>query len=258
MQMTTTGIIIREINIEDDRLLTILTGNYGVLSAYARGAKGLKGKLVSSTELLCYSRFVLFKNKDKIYIDSAESERIFFGIRQDIEKLSLAAYMADLLIHLAPKEEEAKEQLRLMLNGLHMLETDKRSMLFVKALFELRLMTLSGYMPDLVACRDCGIFEDDSMAFIPQTGELTCKNCHTRPNDGQLFPISKGILTAMRHIIYSDFAKLFSFALPEESLVYLNQITEQYLTIQLGYKLPTLDFFKNIYLGTGLGATAKS
>ena len=63
MQITTYGMVLREKTIEDDRLLTILTMEYGVIFAYARGAMRLRGKLVSSTEQLCYSRFVLFKNK---------------------------------------------------------------------------------------------------------------------------------------------------------------------------------------------------
>ena len=95
MQITTYGMVLREKTIEDDRLLTILTKEYGVIFAYARGAKRLRGKLVSSTEQLCYSRFVLFKNKDRYSVDSAEADTIFFGVRQDIEKLAHAACWGD-------------------------------------------------------------------------------------------------------------------------------------------------------------------
>ena len=155
MQITTYGMVLREKTIEDDRLLTILTKEYGVIFAYARGAKRLRGKLVSSTEQLCYSRFVLFKNKDRYSVDSAEADTIFFGVRQDIEKLALASYFCELCIQAIPREEPAEEYLRLLLNSLHFLENGKRSPLFLKPVFELRLLTLAGFMPDLLGCREC-------------------------------------------------------------------------------------------------------
>ena len=96
MQITTTGIVLREREHDDDRILTILTADRGVITAYARGAKKLRGRLLSGTELLCCSRFVLFQYRDRYQVDSAETEQNFFGLRSDVEKLSLAVYLAQL------------------------------------------------------------------------------------------------------------------------------------------------------------------
>lgn len=85
MQITTTGIVLREREHDDDRILTILTADRGVITAYARGAKKLRGRLLSGTELLCCSRFVLFQYRDRYQVDSAETEQNFFGLRSDVE-----------------------------------------------------------------------------------------------------------------------------------------------------------------------------
>ena len=247
MQITTWGIVIREKQLDDDRILTILTKEYGVLTAYARGAKKLRGRLLSSTELLCYSRFVLFKNRDRYTVDQAESDTSFFGIRQDVEKLSLAVYLAQLCIHLAPSEEPAQEYLRLMLNALYLLEKDRRSQKFIKPVFELRILTMAGYMPDLVACRECGDYENEPMRFLPQSGELVCSHCSIRPEDGIPIPLEPGILAAMRHIIYSEFDKLFSFTLTEAGLEKLGAVAEKYLRVQLDMPLPALDFYHSLF-----------
>lgn len=138
MQITTTGIVLREREHDDDRILTILTADRGVITAYARGAKKLRGRLLSGTELLCCSRFVLFQYRDRYQVDSAETEQNFFGLRSDVEKLSLAVYLAQLCAQVAPAEEEAGEFLRLILNSLYLLEKDKRPQRLVKAVFELR------------------------------------------------------------------------------------------------------------------------
>jgi len=251
MQMTTWGIVIREKELDDDRILTILTKEYGVLTAYARGAKKLRGRLLSSTELLCYSRFVLFKNRDRYTVDQAESDTNFFGIRQDIEKLALATYLAQLCVQLAPAEEAAPEYLRLLLNSLYLLEKDRRSQPFIKAVFELRILTMAGYMPDLVGCRCCGDYEAEPMGFLPLSGELVCPNCSTEPEEGMPISLEPGVLAAMRHIIYSDFDKLFSFTLTEFGLQKLGAVTQRYLQVQLDMPLPSLDFYNSLFAFSG-------
>ena len=50
-------------------------------------------------------------------------------------------------------------------------------------------------------------------------------------------------MTAMRHIVYVDFEKLFSFSLPEDGLKQLAKASERYLLATLGRGFQTLDFF---------------
>lgn len=255
MQQTTLGIVIKEKTVESDRILTLLTQDYGVLTAYARGAQKLRGRLTSSTELLCLSRFVLFKNRDRYTVDAADSDRSFFGIRQDIEKLSLAAYFSQLTQRLAPAEEPAGEYLRLLLNCLHLLEKGGRSQLFLKAVFELRILTMAGFMPDLVGCRDCGAFEKAPMAFLPESGELLCPDCPPTKADGPRYLLPPGVLAAMRHILYSEMGSLFAFTLSPEGLIRLGEVCERYLRIQLDMPLPTLEFYHSLFPG-GVGGMA--
>ncbi len=246
MQITTMGIIIRAREHDDDRILTILTRDCGVVTAYARGAKKLRGRLLSATELLCYSRFVLFKNKDRYQVDQAESEQNFFGLRSDIEKLSLASYLAQLCAQVAPAEEEAGGFLSLLLNSLYLLEKGRRSQAFIKAVFELRVMSMAGYMPDLVGCRSCGCYESGEMYFLPLSGELMCGGCLGAAEVVKL-RLAPGILAAMRHILYSEPARLFDFSLSEEGLRYLGEICEYYTIVQLDLRLSGLDFYKSLF-----------
>ena len=246
MQITTDGIVIRERNIDDnDRLLTLLTRDRGVINAYARGARKLKSTLAPATGLLCYSRFVLFRNRERYSIDKADINAVFFGIRQDIEKLALASYMAQLCAELIPEDERDEDYLRLMLNSLHLLEKDKRSLDFIKPLFELRLLSMAGYMPNLVACRGCSCYEAEQMFFLPQSGVLTCGDRITPQAVGAL-PLSPGVLTAMRYIVFSEFDKVFNFTLPPEGLKVLSKISQTYLLTQLDRGFTSLDFLESV------------
>lgn len=246
MLITTDGLVIKQRTMDtDDSLLTILTKDLGVVYAYAKGAKRMKSSLLSSTELLCYSHFVLFKNRERYSVNNADLNQVFFGVREDITKLSLATYFAQLSGIVLPVEEPEEEALRLFLNCLHLLEKDKLPQTQLKAIFELRLMTLCGFMPDLVGCAGCGTYEAVEMYFVPQSGEILCGNCKGRTATA-VFPLSRSVLQAMRHIIYSDFSKLFAFALAPESLEQLSLASERFVKAQVDTPLPTLDFYQSL------------
>lgn len=244
MKLSTDGLIIREQQTgEDDRLVTILTRDYGILRAFVRGAKRIRSKSQSATQLFAYGKYSIYRGKDAYSIDEAQPVEIFFDLRNDIASLSLAQYFCELAGELAPVEDDADEYLRLVLNALHMLSKNKRPHAQLKAIVELRMMTLSGYMPDLVACGDCGEFSDEGMFFSPVEGQIFCGECVT---DHTCIALTNSVLSAMRHICYSENSKLFSFTLQEESLKFLSEVTENFLLTQTAKKFKTLDFYKAV------------
>lgn len=246
MQTATEALVLRERKLdEQDRLLTLLTADQGIITAYAKGARRMKGSMVSATELLCYSHFVLFQNRERCFADKAEADTIFFGIRQSLPKLSLATYFCQLCCELIPEQQPAAEELRLALNTLYCLEADKLPPLQLKAIFELRLLSLSGYMPDLVACHLCGELHEGQLWFDPVNGAVVCGDC-APPDRTMLISLSPGIFRAMRHIIYSEFDRLFSFRLSEGSLSELACVCERYLLCQVERILPALNFYKTM------------
>jgi DNA repair protein RecO len=63
-RFTTEALVIKEMKIgESDRLVTLLSREYGIIKAFASGAKNLKSKKASGTALLTYGSFSI-KNKN--------------------------------------------------------------------------------------------------------------------------------------------------------------------------------------------------
>ena len=246
MQIKTDGIVIREQTIgESDRLITILTRSEGVIKAFARKAKSLRDSKNSSTGLLSYSRFDIFKGKDKYIVDNSEPIEIFFGLRNDISRLSLAQYFCELAALLVPAETDSEEYLRLVLNSLYFLSKNSKPELMLKAVTELRMMAISGYMPDLVGCKGCGAFEHEKFFFLPDSGIILCGNCYQR-GDAPAAEIDMTVLTAMRHICYAEFSKLYAFSIDERACKVLSSVTEIYTVRTMGHKINTLEFYKSI------------
>ncbi len=245
-QFTTNALIIREQQIgERDRLVTMLSSEHGIIKAYATGAKTIKSKKGAATSLLAYSSVTISQSNDTYRVTEAAPIEIFFKVGEDIEILSLAQYFCELCDRYVPRGENCNDILRLVLNSLYFLSEKKRNIHLLKGIFELRLMSLVGYMPDLVACKTCVKYEDDIMYFDTFEGVLYCPNCIKYSKDFAV--INKTLLTALRHIVYVDLNRLFAFSIPDEAALALSKITERYLLNKTEHTFQTLNFFNSLF-----------
>jgi DNA repair protein RecO (recombination protein O) len=245
MQTTVKGLIIREQTVgESDRLVTLLSDEFGLIKAFVRRAKSYKNQNLSATTLFAYSEFKLYKGKDAYVIDNAVPIEIFFELRQDIERLSLAQYFAQLTYFLGAEEQPSFEMLRLILNALHLLCKGNKDLRLIKAAVEMRMLCLGGYMPNILACYRCGTYESDIMYFDVQEGCIYCKDCFR--NNALTAPLS--VITALRFIcLNEDITRIFSFKLSDENLTILCDICEKYLLSRVEGRLTTLEFYKGLF-----------
>ncbi|HBL41394.1 MAG TPA: DNA repair protein RecO [Ruminococcaceae bacterium] len=244
MRLNTEGLILRESKTgEADRIVTVLTRDMGVVRAFVRGARSVKSTKLSATQLLSYSKISVFMNRDAYTIDEAEPIEVFFHLRSDMVRVSLAMYFCELLAELAPEGGDASEILSMALNSLYLLNGNKLPTQQLKAIFELRLLSLTGYMPNLVACCQCKAYSTDKMYFSPSNGQLWCDRC--QPNEFTR-PLDIGVVTAMRHICYAEPNKLFSFKLSPAGLLSLEETVQNYLLAQTQRRYKSLDFYRSV------------
>lgn len=239
---TTDGLIIREQKTgESDRLVTILTADKGLIRAFAPRALNIKSKNVGATQLLAYSRMTVFQGRDTYKINEAASIEVFMPLRSDMDALFLAGYLSELARTLAPQEEPARDFLQLMLRALYLLSNKTLSPAQIKAVVELRMCTLSGYMPNLDNCGRCGAI-DGQMYFDAVGGTVVCENCRR----GGDLPLSGGVLAAMRHIESAQDGKEFSFKLPREGIEMLGRITERFTLAQTDRNYKSLELYNSM------------
>lgn len=232
-----------------DRKLTLLTDEYGVLDAVLRSAQGGKSQRAAASEVLAYSDFCLYKGKSGYIINSADLEHNFYELRLDLQSLALASYFCELTRFVLPDQDNGGDCLRLLLNTLSLLERRLRPPVLLKALYELRLLALSGFAPDLTGCQSCGQFSQNGI-FLPIDGVLFCPDCaHLCPADRPKFSLSSPVLAAMRRIIDAETNReLFSFQIDAESQQQLGQIAEYFMLCHAGGRFKALDFYHSVAL----------
>lgn len=244
MLLKVKGIVIREaLSGEKDKVITIFTQEYGKISVFAGGAKTQKGRLVSCCQLFSYCDFVIFKNKDKYSLNDGQVIESFFNITKDLEALSLGQYFLQLCDYALPENEKCPEVLSLILNSLYLLCKRTKPNVMIKSIFELRLMCLAGFSPDIILCSSCEkeIEKGKKAFFLISEGKIICENCGENT-----FVMTPAVIMCMRFIIYGDIKKIFSFKASDETIQLLNYITENYCIFKLEKKLDTLDFYKSI------------
>lgn len=229
-----------------DKGLTLLTSEMGLLEAYAKNTRRKKSQAASAVEVLSYSEFCLFQGKTRYIVDSADLIANFSGLRGDLGKLSLAAYFAELTRYVLPSEDNGGECLRLLLNTLHLLEKGKRSCDFLKAVYELRLLSLCGFAPDVGSCCACGETEADFF-FLPGEGQVCCKNCIGGISaDLYRMQMPVGVRMAFAHVAQSPERSIYSFKLSPEGEKAFRALSEAFMIFHTGAQFKSLEFYKSM------------
>lgn len=230
---------------EADAVLTVLTDTEGKLTVSAHGVLGRSGRLSAACQLLTLSEMTLAESHGRLYVREAESIEQFLGLREDISALALGTYFAELLEKLSDEDSPNGEVLSLGLNCLYALSSRLRPAEQVKAVFELRLMCLAGYEPQLDYCPHCGSFEMEDTVFSTQEGTALCGSCAGGICGGTI-PIGGAGLAAMRHIAEADSKKILSFTADEPTIRSLSAVGESYIRAQLDTEFPALDYWKKV------------
>ena len=113
----------------------------------------------------------------------------------------------------------------------------------MKAAFEIKLLCLAGYEPLADACAYCGCPDPQQPYFDVLQGVLRCGTC----GEGRRgFPLCRDSLAALRHIVYGDPKRLYSFTLGPEAQKRLSAAAEAFVSAQLERGFRTLDFYKSV------------
>ena len=125
-----------------------------------------------------------------------------------------------------------------------MVSESKTDLRVVKAVFELRTMSECGFMPQIVCCRDCGVYDGVAFYLDVQDGHLLCADCAAK--QGNTCNLDQGALYALRHICLVDDKKIFAFKISVGSLEKLAAVAERYALVHLDKPLKSYDFLKSL------------
>ena len=234
------GIVIAENNMGDyDKMLTMLTPNYGKISCVAKGARRQQSALLAGTQLFCFGEYLMYKGTNTYHINSCETIEIFYNLRTDLNKLKYAIHINKIIQDVTEENENCYKILQLFLNTLYTISETDKDKDFVLAVFKFRLLTILGFTPRVMKCTACKEEKDLTKFSIKDNG-VKCTACGKQ--DKSAIGMSESTKNAILYTISAPPKKIYSFSLKDESLKEFELISKIYFNEKLEkeYKLEDL------------------
>ena len=236
----TEGIIVNERSYsETSKIVDIITREYGVISCIAKGAKRLKSPLRSVTGKMTYAKFQILYEENKLStLLEADSIVLFKNIQTDIEKISYAAFLLD-LVGQVMKQYNNEEVYDLLVNALTKID-DGFDPLVITNMVELKCLDYLGVMPIIDRCSKCG--RTTSICTISsRAGGYLCNNCRTNETI-----VDEKVIKLIRMFYYVDISKISKLDISDSIKNQINYFLDEYYEDYTGLYLKSKSFLNDI------------
>lgn len=233
------GIIISEKPYkESSKILNIITEEYGVISAIAKGSKRLKNNLRSVTSKLTYAEFQLNYKEGKLStLICADIINPLFNIKKDLLKISYASYLLDLTSQVL-KENDNKNIYNILISSLLKIE-EGLDPVVISNILELKYLSYLGISPNFDTCSICG--KSKILTISVEKGGFICNEHHTNEKI-----VNSKTLKIIRMLYYVDIDKITKLDVSSEVKKEIDEYIDEYYETYSGLYMKTKEFLKNI------------
>lgn len=210
---------------EADRIVTLMTRSHGKVRAVVKGVRKTKSRFGARLEPFTRVDLMLYRGrKDLDTITSADIITSFDSVRKDYSRLTSAAALADIVDKITPDRERAFSTYALLVGGLQALAEDKGGT--VVPAFLVKLLSVSGYHPEMKACAGCG--ETERLGgFSPSLGGVVCEDCYEEDDSAMRMPSDR--IALLSRLLSSEFGEPASDQETDALTQALRRYAEHYL-----------------------------
>ena len=248
---STSAIILRRVEYGDyDLILSFLTVDKGKISAIAKSAKKSTKRFAGVLEQFSILQIVCSTGRRKglPVLQEAVLVKPFPGIRADIEKTAYASYWAELIDSWSEEGQHQEDLFRLFHYVLVQLDQAEMLPAVLSIVFQLRLLKLSGYRPNLGGCilcrRELDRIEGKMLYFDLSRGGLICDQCD--PGMSTQPTLSKGTIKQLLWIEREALSKVDRIRFSRQALDESLNLLEEFVPYHLGQEPRSLTFLKQI------------
>lgn len=241
--MKTEGVVLRSFRFgEADRVLHVYTADRGRMGAIAKGVRKTTSRFGARLEPLSHVELLLHRGSGELYtvtgVSLVDAHR---PAREDPYRLSVALVGAEAMLRLFVEEERnerAFAAIARFLDAVDALEPGGYGSAALDPLalaFQLKLLWLSGYVPHLEACVECGGTED-LVGYLPSAGGAVCTDCEPPGT----VPLSPEGFRAIHALLTSPLADAHGLGLGERAVRDTLAVVVAAYEFHGGFRLRTL------------------
>jgi len=245
----TEAVVLRSMRLgEADRVLHIYTLDRGRVGAVAKGVRKTKSRFGARLEPLSHVELLLHQGQSDLQtITGVHLLDAHHHAREDYYRLSVGLIGAEAMLRLF-SEQEANERAFLALTRfLEALDTTphaaERPALDPLALsFQLKLLWLSGYLPHLTSCAECGAEDATLVGYSPRAGGALCGGCANQEvsSAGGALALSGEGIRGIEALLASPLADAVALGLAERATRDALRVVTASYEYHGGFRLRTL------------------
>jgi DNA repair protein RecO (recombination protein O) len=243
----TKGFVLRRFDIrETSVLLTAFTRDFGKLKFISKGVRIPEQRFLSAYELFALDEIVFYekKRRDFYLLSQCELLDFFPEIRKSLDRISYAAYFTELLDSVTPVGEKNTRVYGLLFDSLGLL-SGEASPKRVGRIFEIKLLSLLGFMPGVKSCVECDkAIKGESSAFSVSLGGVLCEAC--RGKDRKARPVLAGAVNFISHIEALAFDKIKHIKVTRRVGMEVERLLKNFIRYHLNIRLKSREFIDKV------------
>ncbi|MEM9156074.1 MAG: DNA repair protein RecO [Cyanobacteria bacterium J06642_2] len=206
-----TGINLKSMPLgESDRIVTLLTKEFGLVRVVAKGSRKPKSALGGRTEPFVVNNLLIARGRSLDRISQAETARSFSGLRSSLAKLTVAQYWAEVVLHQALSQQPQEDVFAVLLEHLERLSDAPRQAAAALPLLGhgvYHLLAIAGVAPQVHRCHYCrcrmdvpvdAIGSEREFLFSPASGGAICDTCEIAQRPERVAVLSAPTLAALQ------------------------------------------------------------
>jgi DNA repair protein RecO (recombination protein O) len=230
----TLAVVIRTADYKDnDRMITLLTKDYGKMSASVRGARKPTSKLFAAASLFCCGEYMFYEKDGRYGVKSCTVRRTFFNMQNDYDAYAAACFIAEAVDKVAQEDNVSPGVFALTIGTLYALDTGAAPGTAL-CYFVQRLLHIEGVYPNLKSCVFCGR-RDNLARFSAEHGGAVCAACGQKHGGSSaldaeiLEALARMALTSPGDIAALDIAQKTQEKLKKALVTYLMHVLQKTL-----------------------------
>src|SRR5437016_408814 len=183
----TEAVVLRSFRLgEADRVLHLYTLDRGRIGAVAKGIRKTKSRFGARLEPLSHVELMLHQGSGELQtVTGVELVRSHPAAREQQYRLGVGLLGAEAMLRLFTEQEGNPRAFQALTRFLDLLDelgpaTTRPALDPLGLSFQLKLLWLSGYLPHLTSCADCGSSDATLVGYSPKAGGAVCSTCAAR------------------------------------------------------------------------------
>ncbi len=238
------SLVVRSYDFRETSLIVdMISKEIGSIRVLVKGARDPKKGWTSYFLPLSYIKAVLYPGKNLYLLGNAEMIGYFPYIKENMYRFSVSTSLLEVSYLISPPPHESL--FAFLIESLNFINKEKFDLLLLPVYLWLKVLSFSGFNPELRRCVSCGRKEDISFYSV-ELGGVLCKKCKSKSND--IIEVDKQFLGFFNSVSQISFNRMSRINVSLSQKKKLKEIVYRHLLYRLESKPPTLRFLEKNFV----------